>query len=161
MRRTIALLVLGAGLLGCGDGPTESVPEPLPTFEQVYGAMDRVSGAVGHPTLLLFAPDSLALTLAQRQQMRAALDAFMTEATPQFTALSRLIEEIGVRDPMQLTREQSEAFLRRAVPILRALEPAMARYQRDVEAILTPAQRAWLQERVSLTIPGRPRPLTP
>jgi hypothetical protein len=161
MRRTIALLVLGAGLLGCGDGPTESAPDVTPTMEQVLGTFSRASTTVLFPDFLRRAPDSLRLTADQERRIRAASEAFVVETAPQMAALQRLLESLLVGDPAAVSPEQRRAFVREATPLIRTFNEAFERHQRALASILTSAQRAWLEERMRDLVPPFPHTPTP
>ena len=161
MRRTLALLVLGVGLLGCSDGPTESAPDMEPTMEQVLGTFSRASTSVLFPEFLRRAPDSLRLTADQERRITAAFDAFAAEIAPQMAALRRLLESMPAGDPSAVSPEQRRAFARDAAPLLRAFNDAFQRNQRALESILTAAQRAWLDDYVRSIVPPFPRTPTP
>jgi len=101
-------------------------------------------------------PDSLRLTEAQRTAIKALVDAFHTANAADLAALRAIHQQ--VRDAIQAgkSREEVRAIAQTARPILERLHAAREALHDAIWAVLTPAQRAWIESHR----PARP-PRTP
>jgi Spy/CpxP family protein refolding chaperone len=90
-------------------------------------------------------PDSLRLTEAQRNAIRALVEAFHAANAADLAALRTIHQQ--VRDAIRAgkSREEIRAIAQRAEPILERLRPAMQALHAAIWAVLTPAQRAWIE----------------
>lgn len=97
-------------------------------------------GRTGRPTL----PDSLALTPEQVAAMAALREAFRTEHQTELDALRAIFDEARLARQGGASRAEVRAILEQARPIALALRPAVHALHQALRAVLTDAQRAWL-----------------
>lgn len=110
-------------------------------------------GRSGRPEL----PEELRLTDEQRAEMLALREAFRTEHADELEALRAIFQEARAARQAGATREEVRAILEEGRPIAQALRPYVFELHLALRAVLTDAQRAWLDAHR----PRRfPRPLT-
>jgi Spy/CpxP family protein refolding chaperone len=166
LRKVIApaVLALSLGLAAC-DSPTatQSVSsddfalvmfgEPGSSLEGTMGPQAGpmpFDGRSGFPPL----PDSLKLTQAQKDSIAVLRAAFRAAHAPQLDSLKAIFEAARAARQSGATREEVRAILVTGRPIAEALRPDVVALHQAVRAVLTDAQRAWLEAH-------RPRRLGP
>jgi Spy/CpxP family protein refolding chaperone len=148
MRRTTFALVAAFALAAC-SGDTTS-PADDTAIEQSISGMD-VSAASGASALQyrdrLFGslPEELRLTDAQRAQIRALVDAFESATRDDRRALGAILADIRKAIHDGKGRDEVRRILHRAEPIHDRLAAAHRKLIADIDAVLTPEQRAWIR----------------
>lgn len=89
-------------------------------------------------------PDSLRLTDEQRAEMLALRMAFRAEHEPQLDSLRMIFQQARLAHLDGASREELRAILATARPIAEALRPEVRALHVALRAVLTDAQRAWL-----------------
>lgn len=144
-----ATLVLAA----CGESPTESMAQTddfaLVMFGEQGSALEGTMGTQqGAPfdgrTQRATFPDSLRLTDEQRAQMLALRMAFRAENEAQLDSLRDIFREARLARLEGATRAEVRAILETGRPIAEALRPKVRALHEALRAVLTDAQRAWL-----------------
>lgn len=97
-------------------------------------------GRTNRPVL----PDSLALTDEQRAQMLALRIAFRAEHQAELDSLRLIFMQARQARLGGATREEVLAILQTGRPIAEALRPDVIALHQALRAVLTDAQRAWL-----------------
>lgn len=90
-------------------------------------------------------PDSIALSADQKAKIKALVDAFQTSTKADHDALQALLK--SARDLGRGSTSGADSvgkLLAKAAVITQRLAAAQAKLKSDIDAILTPAQRAWL-----------------
>lgn len=117
------------------------------------GGMHPFDGRSGRPEL----PEALRLTEEQRAEMLALREAFRAEHADELEALRAIFQEARIARQSGATRAEVHAILVQGRPIAQALRPAVFELHQALRAVLTDAQRAWLEA----NRPRRfPRPMT-
>lgn len=147
MKRLACLIAL-ATLAACSSESTapvatESLDDLSVELVQQYdataaSALDRAG--IGGSEF----PDSLKLTAEQKAQIQALHDAYKAANQADLAALRAIEAEVHAAIKAGKSREQVKAILAKAEPILARLATAMAKLQRDIWAVYTPAQQAWI-----------------
>lgn len=150
-----ATIVLGA----CDTAPTAGGPgsailaddyalvmfgEPGTALEGTMGPQAGprpFDGRTGRPPL----PDSLRLSDEQKAEMQALREAFRAAHQDELDALRAIFEEARAARQAGASREQVRAILERGRPLAIALRPAVHELHLALRAVLTDAQRAWLE----------------
>ncbi len=144
----IACLIALSALAACSSESTApAVQEPASTSAvdliQQFGAtsaaaMDR--GGIGGSEF----PADLKLTAEQKAKIQALHDAFQKNHESDLTALKAVEQEVKAAVAAGKSRADIAAIITKAQPIMLRLAAAFAQLQRDVWAIYTPAQQAWI-----------------
>lgn len=147
MKRFACLIAL-ATLAACSSDSTapatsEALDDLSVDLVQQYdatsaSAMDRAG--IGASEF----PDSLKLTAEQKAQIQALHDAYKAANQADLAALRAIEAEAQAAIKAGKTREEVKAILAKAQPILARLATALAKLQRDIWAVYTPAQQAWI-----------------
>ncbi len=155
LRRLLLLPTLTAtlALAACGESPTGltafSDDFALVMFGEPGAALEGTMGPQGPqpfdgrsrgPVL----PDSLALSDAQKAQMLALRTAFRTEHQAQLDSLRTVFQQARQARQAGASREEVRAILQTGRPIAEALRPDVQALHEALRAVLTDAQRAWL-----------------
>ena len=153
--RKLLLMVLTAALAACSENPAEPREDSSFLIDDAavlaYGAMDMADPGSHWMARLHSLPDSLKLTAAQEQQIRALIAAFATATKPDMDALHAIHQEARAAKAAGKTEAEIRAIYAKGDPIRARLHAAEAKLHTDIFAVLTPAQQAWLKN-------GRPRP---
>jgi Spy/CpxP family protein refolding chaperone len=110
-------------------------------------------GRTGRPEL----PEALRLTDEQRAEMLALREAFRAEHAEQLDALRAIFQDARAARQSGASRAEVHAILEQGRPIAQSLRPVVFELHQALRAVLTDAQRAWLDA----NRPRRfPRPMT-
>src|SRR5688500_16476589 len=96
MRKLFLTMVAAATLAACSENPAEPRDDSFLLDEAAvlaFGAMDMADPGSHHIARLHSLPDSLKLTAAQQQQIRALMAAFASATKPDMEALRAIHEE--------------------------------------------------------------------
>jgi len=154
MQKTL-LAMTGAALLAvaCGGGPTERpATDPAP-FEAVLAASGQGGSAVGY---LDRAPRGLQLTAQQREAIRQINAQFRADHQADLDALTTIVRDAIAAQRAGATPDALRAILENSRAIRERLAPAFVQLARSLNAVLTDAQRAWLQENARRVAPPLP-----
>ncbi|MBM3900304.1 MAG: hypothetical protein FJ362_09160 [Gemmatimonadetes bacterium] len=165
-----ALLVGTLGVTACDLLPTATNTAPAEDYALVMfgeqgssleGTMGMqpghhpVDGRSGRPTL----PAELALTEAQKTQIKALRDAFAAENAPALAELKKVFDAARDARKAGKTREEVRAILATGRPIAEALRPKVRALHEAVWNVHTEAQKAWIiANRPKMPGPLGPRP---
>jgi Spy/CpxP family protein refolding chaperone len=97
-------------------------------------------------------PDSIKLSATQHAQIRALVTAFVQATRADMEALNAINHEARAAKQAGKTEAEIRAIFAKGDAIRQRLHAAEAKLRADIEAVLTPAQKAWLAN------PG-PRPI--
>ena len=89
-------------------------------------------------------PDELKLTDAQKAQIRSLVEAFQQATRADREALGAILREARQAIEAKKPRSEVQAILARGAPIVARLAAAEAKLKADIDAVLTPEQRAWI-----------------
>ena len=89
-------------------------------------------------------PDSLKLTQAQQDAIKALRDAFATAHATDLARLQAIHDQARAAMQAGKTRAEVRAILQAARPVLEGLKGAFDALHTAIEAVLTPAQKAWI-----------------
>jgi len=92
-------------------------------------------------------PDTLKLTAAQESAINALLEAFQTRYQTQLDALNAIHEQAHTARANGATRDEVHAILVAGDSIRDQLMAPLAQLRDDINAVLTDAQKTWLQDR--------------
>ena len=165
-----ALLVGTLGVTACDLLPTATNTAPAEDYSLVMfgeqgssleGTMGTqpgthpVDGRSGRPTL----PTELALTDAQKTQIKALRDKFAADNAEALAQLKAIFDEARDARKAGKTREEVRAILVKGRPIAEALRPAVRALHEAIWNVHTEAQKAWIiANRPKMPGPLGPRP---
>ena len=159
------LLVGTLGVTACDLLPTATNAAPAEDYSLVMFGTDGaalegtmgsqpgnhpVDGRSGRATL----PPELALTDAQKAEIKGLRDAFAAANAAALAQLKAIFEEARAAKQAGKTREEVRAILVKARPIDEGLRPAVKALHEAVWNVHTAEQKAWL-------IANRPKPPMP
>lgn len=157
MFRRLLFPTLAASLVlaACAEsplGPSTALTEDyaLVMFGEYGSALEGTMGAHGGPgpfdgrTIRPALPDSIALSDEQRAQMLALRQAFRAEHQTELDALRDIFLAARAARADGATREDVRAILVTGRPIVEALRPDVIALHTALRAVLTDAQRAWI-----------------
>jgi len=157
MHRKLMIPALAAALVlaACDQWPTaESTAAAedyaLVMFGDPGAALEGTMGpqAPGHPmdgrSGRAPLPDSLALTQAQQDSITVLKTAFQTANQPALDSLKTIFDAAKAARDAGATREEVHTILEQGKAIRDALRPAVEALHAAIRAVLTDAQRAWL-----------------
>jgi Spy/CpxP family protein refolding chaperone len=152
----ILWLALSVGLAACGEdttAPTDfSVTDELADLS--YSDINASNPLnPGMPPIWHLPPD-LALSSAQEAQIRALIEQFRAATRAEHEALGAIVREARAAALAGKSRDEIRAILQQGEPIRQRLAAAEATLRGGIMAVLTPAQKAWLESH-------RPRGCTP
>lgn len=145
-------------LAACDLGPTAAAPsaqfaddyalvmfgEPGTALEGTMGPQGGprpFDGRTGRPAL----PEELKLSEEQKAEMQALREAFRAEHAEQLDALKAIFEEARAARQAGASRDEVRAILMQGREIAFSLRPAVHELHLALRAVLTDAQRAWLE----------------
>jgi Spy/CpxP family protein refolding chaperone len=165
MRRLAIAALAALSLAACSNDTTSPDAADLAIDETMFGTALTLNGGYDaglyRDRLVNALPDSIKLTDEQKQQIRALVDAFETATKADREALAAILREAqqAIRD--HKTREEIRAILSKGAPYRDRLHAAERKLIADIDALLTPAQRAWIQaHKPQRCDPSRFPPLT-
>ena len=89
-------------------------------------------------------PDELELTADQRAQIKSLIQAFEQSTRADRDALGAILRSARAAIEAHKSRAEVEAILRQGAEIRQRLVAAEAKLKTDIDAVLTPEQRAWI-----------------
>jgi Spy/CpxP family protein refolding chaperone len=89
-------------------------------------------------------PDELKLTDAQKAAIKSLVDAFQQATKADREALGAILREARQAVEAKKSRSEVQAILAHGLPIAARLAQAEAKLKSDIDAVLTPEQRAWI-----------------
>jgi Spy/CpxP family protein refolding chaperone len=149
MRRLATIAVSVLTLAACGPdstGPRDDLSLELAAF----GAELTATG--GYEADLLAArlrnglPDSLQLTDEQREQIEALVKAFESATKSDRQAIHDILRRARDAARAGESRDEVRAILSEGAAIHERLAAAHGKLKADIEAVLTPEQRAWIAD---------------
>jgi Spy/CpxP family protein refolding chaperone len=155
LRRLLLLPTLSAALLlaACDESVTGSTAVTDDFALVMFGAEgEALEGTMGPQgpqpfdgrSIRPLLPDSLALSDDQRAQMLALRMAFRAEHEAQLDSLRTIFQQARQARLTGASREEVLAILQTGRPIAQALRPEVQALHQALRAVLTDAQRAWL-----------------
>ncbi|MBA3889787.1 MAG: Spy/CpxP family protein refolding chaperone [Gemmatimonadaceae bacterium] len=151
MRKLVAVLVLCVAAAGCGDGASPVEPAPDQSVDQILAASGpaatEVAASIG-PTIrgLGRLPQHLRLTIAQQEALRALFTAHASAMQADRAALMALVEQLAATNGgTRPAPEQVRQLQQQAAAIVARIAAAGAALETEILALLTPAQRAWIE----------------
>jgi Spy/CpxP family protein refolding chaperone len=160
-----ALLALAACELPTGTAPSATAEgdyalvmfgEPGAALEGTMGPQSGprpFDGRTGRPPL----PDALKLTEEQHATIDSLREAFRAEHQSTLDSLRAIFEEARAAREAGATREEIRAILITGRPLADALRPDLQALHEAIRAVLTDAQRAWLDAHRRPHLPRGPR----
>jgi Spy/CpxP family protein refolding chaperone len=149
MRKTL-VVALAAILAGaCSNDSTGPVNTELSAADATaFGTALTLAGGYDAETyqnrLINALPDELALTDAQKSQIKSLVQAFVESSKADRDALAAILKQAHDAAKAGQTRTQVQAILETGKPVRDRLAAAEAKLKSDIDAVLTPEQRAWL-----------------
>ena len=149
MRKTIVVLAAAFAISACSSDSTAPTNFDLATFEAgAFGTALTIAGGYDADTykdrLANGLPDSLALSDAQKAQIKSLVDAFVTATKADRDALAAIMKEAREAVAAGKTKTEVQAILEKGRPIRERLAAAEAALKKAIDAVLTADQRAWL-----------------
>jgi Spy/CpxP family protein refolding chaperone len=143
LRKLVPILSVALLLAACDRGPTESRAPDNVSMDVLLESADQGASATG---FLGRAPAGLQLTAEQRAAIRTINERFTATHRADLDALAAITREAITAQRNGATPDAIRAILERSRPIRERLTPAFAQLARELNAVLTDAQRAWLAE---------------
>jgi len=139
-----ALAAAALFVVGCENSATglRNDESAVLAFDQA-ATTDAASGVPRGPFMDRELPDSIKLTDAQIASIKALHDAFATAHKAQFDQLKAIHEAAAAAVKAGKTRAEVGAILDKGQLIMDAMKADFEALRVKVEAILTPAQKAW------------------
>jgi Spy/CpxP family protein refolding chaperone len=149
MRRIAIAAFAALALAACSNDTTSPDAADLAIDEGMFGTALTLNGAYDaglyRERLINALPDSIKLTDEQKESIRALVNAFEASTKADREALAAILREArqAIRD--HKSREEIREILSKADPYRDRLHAAERKLVADIDAVLTPAQRAWIQ----------------
>jgi Spy/CpxP family protein refolding chaperone len=139
-----ALAVAAIFIAACDNAATapKADESALLVFDQA-ASMDSASGVPRGPFMDRELPDSIKLTDAQKAAIKALHDAYAAAHKAQFDQLKAIHDEARAAMKAGKTRDEVKAILDKGKVIMDGMKADFDALQAKVQAILTPAQKAW------------------
>jgi Spy/CpxP family protein refolding chaperone len=148
MRKTLSVLFAALAITACSNDSTAPNLDLATLDAGAFGTALTIAGGYDAATyqdrLTNALPDSLALSDAQKAQIKSLVDAFVASTRADHDALAAILKEARDAIAAHKTRSEVEAILQKGRPIRERLSAAEAKLRSDIEGVLSPAQRAWL-----------------
>jgi Spy/CpxP family protein refolding chaperone len=151
MRRTALIVVAALALAACSNESTSPAGDISQISDFAIGAYGTALTSAGGYDADLFQlrllnglPDDLKLTPEQQAKIKALVDAFHAATKADRDALAGILHEAMAAISAHKSRAEVKAILDKGVAIRQRLAAAEAKLRADIEAILTPEQKAWL-----------------
>jgi Spy/CpxP family protein refolding chaperone len=166
MRKTLAVFAAALAIAACSnDSTAPDILDPATLDAGAFGTALTIAGGYDAVTyqdrLTNGLPDSLALSDTQKAQIKSLVDAFVASSKADRDALAAIFKEARDAIAAHKTRAEIEAILQKGRPIRERLIASEAKLRSDIDAVLTPAQRAWItSHRPNGCRPDRFPPLT-
>lgn len=149
MRRLALIAAAALSLAACSDNSTSPDSTNLSFVDAgAFGtALTTIGGydaATYQDRLINALPDELKLTSDQQARIKSLIEAFQQATRADREALSAILREAHAAVEAHKTRAEVEAILRKGLEIRQRLAAAEAKLKSDIDAVLTPEQRAWI-----------------
>jgi hypothetical protein len=163
MRRSmiVSAFTLFALVAACEKGPTQPAGLDLAQLEAVDPAFLTFNSTSGLPSEPFHTegpgsrgdargpgapfPDDLKLSEGQKVAIKALRDAFNAANATDLAALQAIRDKAHDAMKAKKTRAEVKAILDTAKPILERLKPKFSALHAAIDAVLTAAQRAWVE----------------
>jgi hypothetical protein len=155
MRQLALIAAVAAAMAACESTPTEPTTVAADYAFALFGdagmALENTLGPQGPHAFdgrsggLERLPAELALSDQQKAQIAALRSAFETTNATRLAALKAIMEKAHAARAAGKTREEVHAILVEGRPIAESLRPAVQALHESIKAVLTAAQRAWLE----------------
>ena len=147
MLKRMMLLVATVAITACSEDTAAPATDTILLDDAAllaFGAMDMADPGSRFIARLNSLPDSIKLTAAQHAHIRALVTAFVQSTRADMEALNAIHQEARAAKAAGKTEAEIRAIFARGDAIRARLHAAEAKLHADIEAILTPAQKAWL-----------------
>ena len=149
MRRLALITVAVLSLAACSDSPTS--PDTLDLSLVDAGAFGTALTTIGgydaetyQNRLTNALPDEIKLTSGQQAQIKSLIQAFEQSTRADRDALMAILRDAHAAVRAHKSRAEVEAILNQGAEIRTRLSLAEAKLKADIDAVLTPEQRAWI-----------------
>ena len=166
MRRLAWFAAAALALTACSSDTTSPDNSELTFLEAgVFGTALTTTGGydpqVYQDRLINGLPDELKLSDAQKAQIRSLVEAFQQATKADREALGAILRAAHQAIEAKKPRSEVQAILAGGAPIAARLAAAEAKLKSDIDAVLTPEQRAWIAAHAPVACrPDRFPPLT-
>lgn len=147
MRKILFVLLAVVTLGACSNESTGPATDTLLLDDAAvlaFSAMDMSDPGSHFIARLNALPDSIKLSSEQRTQIRSLIEAFVQGTRADIEALNAIHQEARAARQAGKTEAEIRAIFARGDAIRTRLHAAEAKLRSDIEALLTPAQKAWL-----------------
>lgn len=148
MRRNALITIAALSLAACSNDSTGPSSSDLAIDAGAFGTAFTVAGgydaAIYQERLANALPDEIKLSDDQRAKIRALIQAFESSTKADREALGAIIQQARQAAAAGKSREEVNAILRTGADMRARLAAAEARLKADIDAVLTPEQRAWI-----------------
>lgn len=148
MRRIALLTIAALSLAACSNESTAPDAADLPLDAGAFGtALTSIGGyeaGVYRDRLGNALPDELKLSEEQKARIKAIVEAFEAATKADREALIAILREANKARADGKTREEINTILQKGAPIRARLAAAEQKLKADIDAVLTPEQRAWI-----------------
>ena len=149
MRRVILSCLAAVSIAACSNETTAPDVADLALDAGLFGTELTQNGVYDarqyQDRLFNALPDEIALSDAQKTQIRGFVDEFLAATKSDREALQAILEQ--ARDAMQAgkSREEVGAILRQGAPIRDRMQAAEKELMADIKSVLTAEQKAWIE----------------
>ncbi|MEO8193271.1 MAG: Spy/CpxP family protein refolding chaperone [Gemmatimonadales bacterium] len=149
MRRIVFIALTAFSLAACSSDTSGPVSPDVATLDAgAFGTALTLAGGYDAETyqnrLVNAFPDELKLSDDQRAKIRALIESFQQSTRADREALGAIIREARAAAEAHKSRAEIEAILAKGNAIHARLVEAEAKLKSDIDAVLTPEQRAWI-----------------
>jgi Spy/CpxP family protein refolding chaperone len=149
MRKTIAVALVALFAAACSKDTTGPTLTDLNSLDAgAFGTALTLQGGYDAETyqnrLFDALPDDIALTDAQKAQIKSLVQAFVQSTKADRDALNAILKEARDAAASGKSRTDVEAILAKGKPIRDRLAQAESKLKSDIDAVLTAEQRAWI-----------------
>lgn len=150
MRRIVLTVIAAVALAACSNETTAPADESQVTDFSIGAFGSALTATGGYDAelyrlrLLNGLPDDLKLTTEQQAKIKALVDAFEAATKADREALNGILREALQAIKAHKSRNEVKAILAKGFAIRERLSAAEATLRSQIEAVLTPEQKAWL-----------------
>lgn len=149
MRRTVLLAIAALTLTACSGDTTAPRTLDLGAMDAgAFGTALTIAGGYDAETyqnrLVNGLPDELKLSDEQRAAIKSLVQTFEQSTHADREALGAILREAHRAVEARKSRAEVEAILAKGTDIRKRLANAEAKLKSDIDAVLTPEQRAWI-----------------
>lgn len=149
MRRIAFITFAAVTLAACSNETTAPSTSDLSIDAGAYGTALTIAGGyepeLYQNRLTNGLPDSLKLTSDQQAKIKALVDAFNAATKADHDAVDALLRQARELGKGRTTGADAAAkILAKGADIMKRLAAAQAKLKADIDAVLTPEQRAWI-----------------